>query len=320
MTSREDLPAVLVVMACYNGAAYLDEQLSSILAQQAVRVMLLVRDDGSSDNTTEILAKWQSDYPEQIEILDEPGNNLGAAGSFSLLLSRALQRWQAGADYMAVALADQDDIWRGNKLQLSLEALRRASQEKPQDYPLLVHTDLRVVDERGQEIDPSLMHYQGLDASKRQFSSQLLSNTVTGCTAVCNKALLQLALPVPEQAMMHDWWLSLVASAFGEIVYLDKPLIDYRQHGANTLGARQHPGLSLQRLVTRLTGLLEPEQESEQAQQLFSDSAEQASTFRSRFAAQLTASQHKSLGRAERMPTLGRWRQRVMFRWQRWFG
>ncbi|GGG50428.1 glycosyl transferase [Pseudohongiella nitratireducens] len=318
MMAQEKLPFVLVVMACYNGAEYLDEQLSSILAQQGIRIALLVRDDGSGDSTPEILADWQARYPDQIELLEGQDNNLGAVGSFSLLLSTALRKWQSGCDYAAIALADQDDIWLTNKLKLSLDALMRSAQGKPGDYPLLVHTDLRVVDKKGEKIAASLMQYQGLDAGKRKFSSQLLSNTVTGCTAVCNKALLELALPVPEQAMMHDWWLSLVASAFGEIAYVNEPLIEYRQHGANTLGARKHSKPGWQRLKTLLSGH-GASQEAGQAQQLFYQSAEQAKAFRSRFAAQLTAEQKKSLDRAERMPTLGRWQQRILFRWQRWF-
>lgn len=316
--SQGQLPLVLVVMACYNGARFLDEQLASLFAQQSVQVELLVRDDGSNDGTREKLAHWQQKRPGQIHIIDDDAGNLGAAGSFSMLLTLALQMWQGNDHISAVALADQDDIWFSHKLSESLKLLGQGYQGKDEDLPVLVHSDLRVVDQEMQEMAPSLMQYQGLDASKTQFASQLLSNTVTGCTAVCNKALLQLALPIPAQAMMHDWWLSLVASAFGEIRYIDRPLMDYRQHGHNTLGARLHPKLSAQRIGQVLIGD-ESRQQIDQAQQLFVDSAAQAAVFRSRFAGKLDEKMHTALKRAERMPTYGRWRQRFMFRWQRWF-
>jgi hypothetical protein len=312
------LPLVLVVMACYNGARFLDEQLTSLFAQQSVQVKLLVRDDGSNDGTQEKLVQWQQKRPDQIQVIDDDAGNLGAAGSFSVLLTLALQMWQGNDRISAVALADQDDIWFSNKLSESLKLLDQGCQGKDDGLPVLVHSDLRVVDQDMQEMAPSLMQYQGLDASKTQFASQLLSNTVTGCTAVCNKALLQLALPIPAQAMMHDWWLSLVASAFGEIRYIDRPLMEYRQHGRNTLGARLHPKLSVQRIGQVLIGD-ESQQQADQAQQLFVDSAAQAAAFRSRFADKLDEKMHIALKRAERMPTYGRWRQRLMFRWQRWF-
>lgn len=314
--TTESLPTVLVVMACYNGSAFLDEQLASVLAQQGVHVSVLIRDDGSDDGTPEKLEDWRTKYPDQIEIVNDEAGNLGASGSFSLLLTLALRKWEKQREYAAVALADQDDIWYENKLQKSLEALSCAGEGRPENFPVLVHSDLRVVDEQGQEISPSLMQYQGLDASKRQFSAQLLSNTVTGCTALCNRALLEMALPVSEDAMMHDWWLSLVASAFGEIIYINQPLIDYRQHGRNTLGARLHPNFDWQRISRAISG---NPQETEQAQQLFIDSARQARAFRARYGAKLSGKQKANLSRTERMPTLGRWGQRLMFRWQRWF-
>lgn len=318
MVQENQLPCVLVVMACYNGSAFLDEQLASLFAQEGVHVELLVRDDGSSDGSQAKLAEWQSKLPDQMRILHDDAGNLGAAGSFSCLLSEALQVWEGNDKYVAVALADQDDIWFSQKLKESVDALLSVEQGKPAGFPVLVHSDLRVVDQGMQEIAPSLMQYQGLDANKTRFAAQLLSNTVTGCTAVCNKALLQLALPIPKQAMMHDWWLSLVASAFGQIHYINKPLVDYRQHGRNTLGARLHPRLSLRRVGNVLVGE-EASQDLDQAQQLFVDSAAQAAAFRSRYQDRLNAKMLIDLSRAERMPAYGRWRQRIMFRWQRWF-
>jgi hypothetical protein len=84
------------------------------------------------------------------------------------------------------------------------------------------------------------VRYQGLKPLRNSFGRLLVSNTVTGCTALCNEALLMRALPVPAQAVMHDWWLALVAGAFGRLSYIDAPLLQYRQHGANTIGAKEY--------------------------------------------------------------------------------
>ena len=104
----------------------------------------------------------------------------------------------------------------------------------------LVHSDLRVVDENGQVLADSFFQYQDIRPHKRRFARMLVSNSVTGCTALCNEKLVQMSSPVPDGAVMHDWWLALVVSAFGAIHTIEAPLLDYRQHGANTLGAREY--------------------------------------------------------------------------------
>ena len=83
-----------------------------------------------------------------------------------------------------------------------------------------------------------MARYQGLRTQDQAFNAQLLSNTLTGCTSLFNRRLVELSLPIPADAIMHDWWLSLVASAFGVRAYIDQALIDYRQHGSNAIGAK----------------------------------------------------------------------------------
>ena len=292
------LPLIVIVLPIYNGARWLGEQLDSIIAQTHGRWLLLLRDDGSTDTSNELIAQYALVDSERIKVTQDDRGNLGAAASFSLLMEKALTIVESASEPAYVALADQEE---------QLAAATSAERETP----VLIHSDLRVVDSAGQVLAESLLNYQGLDADRHDFSAQLLSNTVTGCTALLNRALLCLALPVPAGAMMHDWWLSLVASRFGRLRCVDRALVDYRQHGSNTIGARKHtPGSFSWKTFLKLFQL----RKSMQAQALFEGSAAQALAFEQRFADQLNEADRTLLRQVQRMPDLGLWRQRLMFR------
>ena len=228
---------ILVLLPVFNGAAFLAEQLESILHQSHHPVGILCRDDGSSDNSAAILDQYQTRYPEQITILPSGADRLGVIQSFAKLMQVALSMADKDGGDVYFALADQDDTWQAEKLSACLNALKKAEQEQI-DTPILVHSDLCVISEDGDKIAPSLMKYQGLRPERASFAAQLVSNTVTGCTTLFNVALLRRALPMPSDTMMHDWWIALVASAFGRRIYLPYALVQYRQHSSNTLGAR----------------------------------------------------------------------------------
>jgi len=228
---------VLVLLPVYNGGAHLAPLLDAILHQQDVQSYILCRDDGSEDQSVAVLSDYACRHPGQIELLTDEQGNLGACDSFSLLMQHA-SKMLAEEKCHFVALADQDDIWHAERLRRGVEQLLVHERGAP-DVAALVHSDLRVVAENGELIAPSLMAYQGLDPGRSGLSAQLLSNTVTGCTTLLNAALLDKAVPVPPEAVMHDWWLSLVASAFGRRYFINETLVDYRQHGNNTIGARQ---------------------------------------------------------------------------------
>lgn len=323
MTSEEFADArILILLPVYNGGDYLAAQLDSIIAQTWSSWLLICRDDGSSDHSSTILEDYQTRHPERITVLSDQDGNLGAAGSFSRLMEHALANYRPGplpkdsaespTPDTYVALADQDDVWHPDKLATCLDALWMRERERP-GLPLLVHADLRVVDRDGGIIAPSFMAYQGLNPARTDFNSQLSSNTVTGCTAVMNMDLLKEALPIPDDAMMHDWWLSLVASAFGELVFVERALVEYRQHGGNTLGARRHEGWQWSwRLLTRLCRPRDPVAEA-----LLIASADQAAAFEERFAERLTPSQLGRIGQVKQLPHWSLLRQRVWFHWLR---
>lgn len=220
-----------VLLATYNGEPFLAEQLESLLGQEGVELSILVRDDGSSDNTTSILESYAQRYPGRLTMLGHPGR-LGGKGSFGWLLDRSQ------APY--VACCDQDDVWRSHKLVTLLRRMQTLETTLGKDTPLLVHSDLTVVDEKLNEIDPSFWSYGGIDPARLSLGEVLIKNPVTGCALLANRALLEKACPIPEGAAMHDHWLALVATLFGRIDGVKQPLVLYRQHGRNAVGAQAY--------------------------------------------------------------------------------
>lgn len=218
---------VQVLLAAYNGQDYLCEQLDSILAQKHVRVSLLVRNDGSTDQTGRILAAYEKKYPN---ISVYTGKNIGAARSFYHLLANA----GAGADYYA--FADQDDVWLEDKLARAVRLLEKAGQK---NLPLLY---------AGEAIYASrdLKHREAFAYQNRKsasFGNALVENICMGCTQVFNRRLYQLVRGhLPDTDVMHDWWMYLSASYFGRVIYDTKPKILYRQHGNNQVGMHNHWG------------------------------------------------------------------------------
>lgn len=273
------LERVLILLPVYNGGKHLAPQLDSILAQSDVTPHVLCRDDGSADESPDVLRDYARRFNSQFELLTDDRGNLGASGSFSLLMEKALGLLEQGV-FRFVALADQDDIWHGERLKRGVEQLALLERDSP-GAPALVHSDLCVVREDGEAVAASFMAYQGLDPDRTRLPAQLLSNTITGCTTLMNAALLKKALPVPDEAVMHDWWLSLVVSAFGRRQFISEALVDYRQHAGNTVGAKKwQQAPSARALVQRLF--------DDSAREDFHSIAKQAEAFRQRHGAELS--------------------------------
>lgn len=221
---------VAILMATYNGSQYLSEQLDSIQAQTHREWILYVRDDDSQDDTVDILLAYAK-KDKRIIILDRDSNNLGAKGSFGYLLNL-----RENADY--TMFCDQDDVWLPTKIETTLKKMLSAEQDYGK-IPILVHSDLYVVDTNLRIIESSYWKYQVVNPKNNQFHQILLTNTSTGCTVMINRALRDLAIPIPKEAVMHDWWLILVASALGKIIFLNQPFVYYRQHKKNDVGAKK---------------------------------------------------------------------------------
>lgn len=208
---------VVVLMSTYNGERYVREQVESILAQLPSDGRLLVRDDGSRDGTVAVI----NSIPDQrISVIH--GENVGFVRSFLTLLA------QAPADAEMVMLSDQDDVWLRGKIDRAWAVIRGGGQE-----PLLYCTRLRLVDP-----DLKPIGLSPLWPRTPSFQNALTENIVTGCTAALNPAAVRLVRECGDtrRIYFHDWWLYLVVSAFGRVVFDPEPSILYRQHGGNAIG------------------------------------------------------------------------------------
>lgn len=223
-----------ILLSTYQGECYLEEQLQSILKQTNQDWQLVVRDDGSTDGTMAILAAYGEKYPDKIKIVTGPPENIGAIKSFEYLLTLS------SADY--IMFCDQDDVWLPEKIEKTLQKVQDMQSEHP-GIPLLVHTDLTIVDMELNLIDRSFWHYSRLDqALLTNFNYLGVCNGVTGCTLMINQQAKEKALPFPPGVLMHDAWIALVVAAYGKIAYVAEPLILYRQHQHNVVGAQKIQG------------------------------------------------------------------------------
>lgn len=222
-----------VLLATYDGARHLDAQLRSLLGQREEQWVCLARDDGSRDGTQALLAA-AARADARIRIVEDGLGRLGPTASFSRLMTLARD---AGAE--AFALCDQDDVWAPDKLVRQRVALDRMAAQAGASVPALVYSDLRWVAADGRELADSHFTRAGLAPARTGVGHWLLAmNAIPGCVMAGNRALLELAAPVPPGVAHHDWWLALVAAACGEVVAIPEALVDYRQHGANAIGAR----------------------------------------------------------------------------------
>ncbi|MGF6781106.1 glycosyltransferase family 2 protein [Paraburkholderia sp. GAS334] len=223
-------PAVIdIALATWNGARYLPEMLESINAQTFPDWRLVVRDDGSADATRSIIDAFAARFPTKVTIVEDVDGRLGAAGNFNAATRVCT------APY--VAFADQDDFWLPEKLDVTLKRMLEIEHLHGASMPVLVHTDLRVVDVTLGEIAPSYVGLMRLDpVAGTRLERLLMRNVVTGCAMLSNRALVDLATPLPSGAVLHDWWFALVASCVGSVEFVNLPTILYRQHSDNAIG------------------------------------------------------------------------------------
>lgn len=236
---------VEILLATFNGEPYLSEQLDSILSQDTQNWHLTASDDGSSDRTVEILDAYAQTYPEKIKRVVSGRQFHNARDHFFWLME------QCDADY--IQFCDQDDVWHPDKLRLLQEALEEAEAAYGADTPLLAFSDQAVVDKNLELIAPSMMVLQQQDSRALDYRNLLYQNVVSGCTMAINRPLAKLAAGCTDtqQVIMHDWWLALTAARFGKMVYVDRATIDYRQHGDNSVGAKnvRSPAFLIYRLL-----------------------------------------------------------------------
>lgn len=221
-----------ILLASYNGEPYIARQLESLLVQSYRNWELLVADDLSQDATTAVVAQYAA-HDDRIRLLNNTRAHGNARDNFLDLVA------QATAPY--IAFCDQDDVWLVDKLERELAEMKRLEKRYGAQVPLLVFSDLAVVDESLEVIAPSFQRFAGLDPQRMAFANLLAQNVAPGCVILVNRALYHDFLRLPKDrgaVAMHDWWFMLTAAAFGHIALVPDALMLYRQHGNNSVGAR----------------------------------------------------------------------------------
>ncbi|MBO7258442.1 MAG: glycosyltransferase family 2 protein [Paludibacteraceae bacterium] len=225
-----------ILLSTYNGECFLREQLDSLLAQTYTDWRLFVRDDGSVDGTLALIREYCVRYPEKIlEYQDELGN-IGSMRSFEELLIHC-----ASGEY--VMFCDQDDVWLPEKIAVFHQEMKRLEAAWGADLPLLVHGDMRVVDQSLGLINESFWKYANLRPDLLDENARFLGicNDMTGCSCMFNQTARHGALPFNPRSYMHDAWIGVsVIARGGKIHPIYKPTMLYRQHGNNTLGAVEY--------------------------------------------------------------------------------
>jgi glycosyltransferase involved in cell wall biosynthesis len=221
---------ISVAICTYNGAEFLPAQWESILAQSRQPDEIVICDDGSTDETHAQLQQFvaESPIPVQFRINER---NLGSVKNFEQAITLCTGE--------VIVLSDQDDVWRGDKLQLIEQAFGNTTSAG------LVFSDAEIVDEQLTPLNRSMWDEVGFDSHKRKLVSLgralevlITGWTVTGATMAFRSGFMKLSLPVPDGiAMIHDGWIALTIAAVADVVMIEEPLIKYRQHGRQQIGA-----------------------------------------------------------------------------------
>ena len=235
--------SVSAVLASYNGAQYIEEQLRSILGQSRPPAELVVADDGSTDGTLEIVRAVASEYPGvALRVLEPGASSLGVAGNFT----RAIE----AATGDLIALSDQDDRWHDGRLE------RLVARFEADDSLLFLHHDAELVDAAGAPYGQRLLGWLRATPAEREaladgraFGVYVRRNLATGATVVFRRGLAETAFPIGE-GWIHDEWFAVIAASLSGARLDEFALIDYRQHGGNQIGvAKPTPGHLVRRML-----------------------------------------------------------------------
>lgn len=215
-----------IAMATYNGSEFILEQINSIQQQSCTEWVLYISDDCSTDNTKEIIETLAKN-DNRIKLINTKRQG-GVVANFNKALEATTSQY--------IVLADQDDYWPKDRLKILLDKI---SNEGDQSKPLMIFSDLTVVDKELSKISDSLYKSRQLDPYENMDCFDLLWKcSVYGCSTIMNRALLEKSLPIPFNATMHDNWLALNAATEHGLKFLDLVTIHYRQHENNVVGGR----------------------------------------------------------------------------------
>lgn len=229
---------VVVLLATFDGSRYLRQQLDSIAAQSHRHWRLVVADDGSADDTLKIVQSFSELHPDRVTMVR--GGPVGSARDNFFRLLRVAEP----APYYA--FCDQDDVWSVDKLEHLVHRCRQI-EALHHEKPCLVYSDLTVVDADLGLLNPSFMDQVRARPHDITYKTLLAENAIPGCAMLFNAALADVfrAREFDETgAIMHDWWIALLAATIGHISYVSTALVNYRQHATNTLGSVERSGFA----------------------------------------------------------------------------
>lgn len=200
-----------IVMATYNGEKYIKEQIDSILINMSNEDELIISDDGSRDNTRQIISQYNDD---RIKLIDGPGK--GLKPNFINVINEANGKY--------IILCDQDDVWADNKLEIILQKF------KENDVSVVIH-DAEIVNEQLELIYPSFFKYRN---SGKGIIKNIYKNTYIGCCIAFENSLKKYILPIPNGINVHDQWIGIIGEAKGKgSLFIEDKLIKYRRHDNN---------------------------------------------------------------------------------------
>lgn len=220
---------ISILLATYNSGRYLNAQIDSILGQSSLKWKLYIRDDGSSDETLNIINGYINKYPEKIVLVKDDKGSLKSYHNFVELLR------VVDSDYYM--FCDHDDVWLPEKIESSINEMRYVETRHP-NKPVIIHSDMNVVDQNLNVISGSFWKYSRLLPNRCSFMDLACCNCVNGCTMLINRKAKEVSLPNVDYCLMHDALVAQsVAANHGIIVAIKQPLVLYRQHIDNVIGA-----------------------------------------------------------------------------------
>lgn len=218
-----NLPSLSIAMATYNGEKFLEQQIDSILEQSYQDFELIICDDMSTDNTLNIIDTYINKYPN-IKLYKNT-HRLGLVKNFEKVINLCKGKY--------IALSDQDDIWKKNKLEILMNKMRQTEQAET-SAPIMVHSDLKMINEENKTIENSYFEFRNYTLTNTKNLNHILGPCgVMGNTILMNKALKKHILPFPGDVIVHDYWIALINEVYGKRITVDQPLVNYRIHKTN---------------------------------------------------------------------------------------
>ena len=287
---------VEILCTAHHAAAFIDATIESAVRQTHTAWRLWVRDDASTDDTADHVAAWAARDP-RITLLHRGEPNLGVVAGFAWMLE------QLPPDTRWVACLDADDLWHPDRLAATLADARAQQARLGQDHPLLVHSDCSLIDSTGCLIAPSYWARTGSRPHPTTLDRLVVQNVATSSSLLMNRALVDRLRPMPRSGPFSpDWWFTLTAAAFGTISAVERPLVGYRQHGQNDVGATRGAVRSVPDALGRL---LAWRRSGARLRRDLARTAMQAGAFADRYAGDLAPSDEQLLRAVAAIPQLG---------------